>query len=201
VLMVRRERKSTVGCGVFFVDEFGLRCSVEKILSLYNDRSAQFSQRRNPGIDVCVCVCFMGAVCVCWWKLVISAECVLVRSVWGILCVVLSVEQGYDGNRCFPQSVYSVSRQRPLMEALPNAAGLKCKISPPLAGTCARRAPKPIYTPRLLISLMRSHLSPSLFLLSLTISGCVPLSLSTLSPSCDALHAISYPFTSPSAAL
>lgn len=97
-----------------------------------------------------------------------------------------------------------MSRQRPLIDTLPNAVGLKYKSSSPLPGTYARRAPQPISTPRL-PPLASSppfcfHTSPSLLPLSLTIFGDVPLAFNSLSPSCDALHAISYLFTSPSPA-
>lgn len=90
-----------------------------------------------------------------------------------------------------------VSRQHPLKDTLPNAVGLENKGSPPLLGKYACYVPQPISTPRLsrlAFSLpFCFHTSSSFLPLSLTIFSCV--SLSTLSPSCDALHAISYLFT------
>lgn len=90
-----------------------------------------------------------------------------------------------------------VSRQHPLIDTLPNAVELKYKSSSPLPGTYARFSPHPISTPCLpfaftpicLFYLCRSQ--------SLATS---PLSFNSLSPSYDALHAISYLFTSPSSA-
>lgn len=90
-----------------------------------------------------------------------------------------------------------MSRQHPLKDTLPNAVGLENKGSPPLLGKYACYVPQPISTPRLsrlAFSLpFCFHTSSSFLPLSLTIFSCV--SLSTLSPSCDALHAISYLFT------
>lgn len=93
-----------------------------------------------------------------------------------------------------------MSRQRPLMDTLPNAVGLKYKSLFLLPGTYACCTPQPISTPRLSLFAFslpfRFHTSPSFPPLSLTIFGCIPLSFNSLSKSCDALHAISYLFTS-----
>lgn len=97
-------------------------------------------------------------VCLCVWQNFFSG-----------FAFVLSVESaGWRGiwlERMLPAERGLVSRQRPLIDTLPNAVGLKYKSSPPLPRTYARRAQRPICTPRFpplaFLPPFRFHTSPS----------------------------------------